>query len=171
MIEGKVDYDRNRRRTLIGKIGEIYNTQNTKSKIRGHLPPQYSKEEFLKYCINSEKFVELWVGWVYGGYDRLLAPSIDRIKNEYGYSFENIQVMTLEENVAKFHYDIMNGKTTKVIKRVNQICLKTDVVLESFYSIKAASVATNVDKCDISKCANSKRKTAGGFKWMFADVN
>lgn len=45
---------------------------------------------------------------------------------------------------------------------------KDGELIQSFNSIKTASLFTNIDRCSISNCASGKRPSAGGFIWKFA---
>ena len=51
-------------------------------------------------------------------------------------------------------------------KGVNQFDLNMNLI-KSYYSIQVAERDTGVVASNISRCANGKRKTAGGFIWRF----
>ena len=44
------------------------------------------------------------------------------------------------------------------------VCVATG---EIFNGIREASRKYNIDRSDISKCCQGKRKTAGGYKWEY----
>ena len=59
----------------------------------------------------------------------------------------------------------------KMYKRknnVNQICLKTNKVLNTFKNFSEASRETKIHHNGIYMAARGIRKTAGGFKWELA---
>jgi len=48
-------------------------------------------------------FEELYNNWVKHGYDKWYKPSVDRLNDDKGYSFSNIQLVTWKENSDKQH--------------------------------------------------------------------
>lgn len=154
------------RRTLRGKIYNIYDSQIVNSKTRGHEPPSYSKQEFYDWCINSVKFLKLFKRWESSNYKKELSPSIDR-KNDYlPYSFKNIHVCTWKENFDKGHSDRKVGINNKQNKAVLQFDLDGNFIKE-FHSLSEASRKLNISAGDICRCCNLKRKTAGSYKWKY----
>jgi len=88
-------------RTIKSKIKSIYRRQIKSSKVRGHEPPTYTIEDFTRWCLAHPKFTDLYDKWIKSGYNSELAPSIDRLDNNQGYTMENIQVTTWRENYTK----------------------------------------------------------------------
>ena len=86
--------NRNRLRTMDGVIKRIYASQKTHSKDRGHIPPLYSLKELTLYMMNSNKYIELYHNWARSEYNKELKPSIDRLDDSLGYSFDNIRKST-----------------------------------------------------------------------------
>jgi len=56
------------------------------------------KEEFYSWAKSSEKFYQLFSQYVESGRDRKLAPSVDRIDSNKGYTIENMEWVTHSEN-------------------------------------------------------------------------
>ena len=88
-------------RTIKGLIVRIYLSQKGSSKERGHNPPTYSKEELHVWMTSQSNFKELYDNWIVSGHETDLRPSVDRLINSKGYSFDNIQLMTWRENYLK----------------------------------------------------------------------
>ena len=54
----------------------------------------------------------------------------------------------------------------KIKKSKPCICVETNIV---YYGLKEASIKTQVSYCNIYRCCNGKRKTAGGYHWQYYD--
>lgn len=64
--------------------------------------PYLSKDEFMKWADgNIDEFMRLYKAWAEAGYPKRLAPSIDRINNNLGYTKNNLQWLTQSENTSK----------------------------------------------------------------------
>jgi len=95
-----------------------------------------------------------------------MKPSIDRINNNKGYSFDNIQIMTWAENKAKGHRDHKSCKLQIDQKPTCQFSLDGKLIKE-YPSQSQASRETKIHKVNISKCCLGKREVAGGYRWEF----
>lgn len=76
----------------------MYYGQVQRSKKRCHNPPTYNRNQLIEYLNNHKDFQILFNHWVNSGYSRWLAPSLDRLDDSKGYSFDNIQLCTWSEN-------------------------------------------------------------------------
>lgn len=56
------------------------------------------KEDFYVWAMSGHEFHRLFREWVESGYDRKLAPTVDRIDSERGYEWDNMQWVTHSEN-------------------------------------------------------------------------
>ena len=92
-------------RTKGGKLMRIY--RNMLSRITGvqkkkaHLYEGkclLPKSEFYEWAMRSPEFHRLFADWERSGYQRKLAPSVDRIFSSMGYSLENMEWVTHSEN-------------------------------------------------------------------------
>lgn len=54
-------------------------------------------------------------------------------------------------------------------KAVEQYDLSTGEVIKRWETIESASKETGVKRCNISLCCHGRQKTAGGYRWRFAD--
>jgi hypothetical protein len=87
-----------RARTVDGLITRIYGHQKDKSRKRGHKQPDYSLIELREYLKSTIIFHKLFKEWSRSNFKKDLVPSCDRLDNSKGYSFNNIEVVTWEEN-------------------------------------------------------------------------
>lgn len=99
-------------RTKKGKLMRIY--RNMRSRVEGvqkqkhHLydgKPLVSRDAFYEWAMRPDSgFHELYDNWVSSEYDRALAPTVDRIDPERGYSFDNMEWVTHSENSRRGGY-------------------------------------------------------------------
>ena len=151
---------RNRRKTINGKLLTMWSNQKTNSKRRGHRPPIYTKEEFYEWCLNQELFHELFKNWLEGDCIRSLSPSADRIDDSKGYSFENIRLMTWGENKALYEANMVGTP-------VDQVALDGTVVA-TYRSQKEASRAMNCHQSNIY-AAITCGYSAMNYKWRYSN--
>lgn len=92
-------------RTKAGKLMRIY--RNMKSRIEGVQKGKWhlyrgkcllTRDEFYVWAIGGHGFHQLFAAWVDSGYDRKLAPSVDRIDSSQGYHPDNMEWVTHSEN-------------------------------------------------------------------------
>ena len=92
-------------RTVNGKLMRIY--RNMQSRITGvqkhkiHLYANkelLSREDFYDWAKASSEFITLYNSWVQSGYERKLAPSVDRVDPNRGYTIDNMEWVTHSEN-------------------------------------------------------------------------
>jgi len=151
----------------LNKAKYLYKKQIYRSKDRGHNPPKYSLQEFLDYCLTSFEFLRIYKDYENNNYDKNLCPSVDRLENDKGYSFDNIRIVTWYENNKKGWEDRAKGKNGAV-KPVLQICKSTGKILANFFSIAEAERQLGLSSSHIVKCLKGKLKTHGGYKWKYA---
>ena len=161
-------------RTLEGHITAIWNGQRQRSKRNGWAEPAYSREELIEWVRNQPNASDLYTAWELSGYEKNLAPSIDRLDDYKPYSFDNIRLVDWETNNIKGRESQIAGDNTKNCRAVRQLDLNGNVIAE-FHSIMAAQRQTGVNNshiynaCRGYRMANGKQKTvltAGGFKWQ-----
>ena len=56
------------------------------------------KDEFYKWILSSKTFHELFENYEKEGFNRKLAPTVDRIDSSRGYEMGNIEIVTHSEN-------------------------------------------------------------------------
>ncbi len=160
-----------RTRTKKGLVIGIYADQKASSKRRGHTPPTYTVEELRQFFKDSPVANKLYREWKLSGYRKGLRPSVDRLDDSYGYSLGNIQLMTWAENKAKGHADKKSGRMKKCNnKAVIQMDLDGSFIAE-YHSVAEVSRVLGINRRNIAQCCTvSNRKTAGGFKWKFKEI-
>ena len=111
--ENKFKYYRTENGLLIHKFSKM----KSKSLERGHTLPEFTFEEFVKWCYEND-FLSLFTEWKDNNYIESLSPSIDRINPSIGYVFENMRLITWEGNEKYNHYVRKNITSNKNIMSV-----------------------------------------------------
>lgn len=159
-------------KTKRGLITRIYNNQVRHSKDRGRNLPGYSKEEIISWCFEKSLFHDLYNNWVESNYNINLIPSIDRKINNLPYTFDNIQLMTWQENREKSNIEMKNGTRINLghpqrsIVGVNKITNKKVF----FHSISEAKRQLGIPTSNISSNCKGLRKSAGGYYWKYNTI-
>lgn len=155
-----------RRKTKTGVIESIYSGQQSSSRRRGISAPIYTVIEIKEWALNQPIFNELYDGWIESGYKKMMKPSVDRVDDYKGYTFDNIQLMTWGENHKKGIMDKMRGNNNKQSKAVIGTNRENGAVM-SFHSISQASRELNINQSHICSCCNNLRMSAGNYTWRF----
>ena len=167
----KEEYRCNYSRSKEGMIVEIYETQRSNSKKRGHTMPSYTVEELRDWILSQENFEELYQNWIDSDYNRWMKPSIDRKEDDKPYTISNIQLMIWQENSNKQHDYLRKGEkivTSNPQKPVEQYDLKGNFIKE-YHSINQAKRETGVHHSSISQACLGRYKTAGKFIWKYKE--
>ncbi len=157
-------------KTKRGVAMTISYTQKKSSEKRGHRPPEYTTDELIEWLYSQVLFHVLYSEWVNSGYKKSLKPSVDRKHDDIHYCMSNIQLMTWGENANKEYGSRTAGRDNKKNKAVIQFT-KNGEFMALYYSVRSAAKTTNLHDGNISRCANRKRHTTGGFKWSWLDGN
>jgi len=162
----KIKYNVERQRNKETFFCKLYTEQKYSSIKRNHAPPMYTLKELEDEYKNTTQFKRLFKEWENSNYEKYKKPSFDRLDNNKGYSLDNIQLVTWEENDNNAHSDMRKGiliHGTKPQKQVSQYT-KDGEFINKFVSIREAGRNTGVDYGNISRAVSNK-KIAGGFLW------
>lgn len=131
------------------KGGYTYGNKVGKGYFRVRLYKDRIGTPFNVHCLVYETFVEP----IPKGYDVHHInhnPSDNRVEN-----------LCLME--THLHHKKHNESIAKKIAQYD----KEGTLIKLFDSVLSASKETAIDRRNIEKCVNNKRKTAGGYKWAF----
>lgn len=163
------DEDRlTRDRTEIGVIKGFLRDQRTRSKKRGHKMPTYTFDELSKWVLNNPKWNTLLEKWEESNYETKHKPSIDRKDNTRGYSFDNIQLITWEDNFKNAKNDQKNGvlNSGNELRPVIKLSLNGEYISE-YISVRGAGRENKINYQLIYRVCKGRRKSTGGFKWKY----
>jgi len=168
--------------SIKGMIYRMYSHQIKSSERRNHLKPNYTRESLHQWMVSQIEFKILYLDWATNNFNVNLKPSCDRLNDYLPYTFDNIRLVTWDENNKKAHQDRRNGINNKHSIAVIGTNIKTGEVKE-FHSTMEAERQTGADHGRISKCCkgvpikngflqngNVKYKTVrtvAGWKWEY----
>lgn len=149
------------KRTPKGVLTVLYSKMRERTKQKGLPPMDFTLQDFHKRYLNDNQFLLLHQDWVIGGYDTYKKPSIDRKDNHKGYTKDNIQMMTWEENRIKGERENSNYTTPVIMFN------KSGEKIAEFESIKEAVEQTGFSQGNISSCCQGRREYTKGYKFQY----
>ena len=158
------------RRTKKGLTNQMYQNQKQNSKARNRPVPAYSLNDFRAWLFAQPLFHHLFHLWEVSNYDRVLVPSVDRIRNDEYYTFSNIQLMTWGENDIKGSEDHKNGILDYDCTPVNQLSQNGELIA-TYFSQNEASRITGISQSLISRVCNRQRPHTFGFVFRFKEYD
>lgn len=147
-----------------GVVRIIYKTQKRNQIKRGFGELPYSKAELSTWLYNNN-FKALYDSWVASGNNKDLKPSVDRIDDFKGYSFDNIRLTTWKVNREKQYQDMLTGTGTSGAKC--KAVLKSDKsgkVLKRYISYRSAGRDIGYN---IESYIKYKTPCKCGFYWSY----
>lgn len=145
-----------------GVIRRIYDGMKYRQKERQLGNLSFTLEEFKVFMESHQRFSRLYNEWVKSGYQKLKAPTCDRINPKLGYYIINIQILTWEENRYKERMEI------KILNSKPVSALKDGIIIHSFRSQSEAARKLNFSQSCIGAACRGILKSYRGFKWQFA---
>lgn len=138
----------------------------SQSSAKGYLKVGLSKKGKCKTIYVHKLVAEAFIPNVYN------LPEINhKDENKENNRVDNLEWCTYYYNI---HYgsaiqrgrgkQLNNKRTSKSVLKIG----KNNEIISKYDSINEASRQTNINCVNICQCCNKKRKTAGGYKWVFA---
>lgn len=106
----KREYEKERRRSTPSiYLALTHHNMVTRVKGRGDKRSRYlykglpivSKDEFIEWALSDPAFKRQYAAWAAAGYERRLAPSIERIDSDKGYIHPNMEWISTSENCRR----------------------------------------------------------------------
>lgn len=147
VIQSRIYRQKNQHYTKRTLILRIYRNQKIKSKMRGHNPPEYTRDELIDWVMNQDVYHKLFDNYINSGYNIKKIPSIDRLNDDIGYSFGNIQIVTWEENDLKgkmLNKNLGNLKTKRrviVYQKNNVFCFSSVNKCSNFFGVNSSTIS------------------------------
>lgn len=94
-------YEKTKKGFLMRLYRNMQSRINGVQKLKAHLyngKHLIDRQVFYDWALNNETFDKLFKDYEISGYDRKLAPSVDRINSKFGYELNNMEFVTHSEN-------------------------------------------------------------------------
>lgn len=147
-----------------GVFRVIYKSQKRHQKLRGHGEMPYTKQDLVLWC-KKNGFDALFSEWVKSGYKTPLKPSVDRLDDFKGYSLDNIQLGTWQDNRNHQAQDIINGCGTSGRRCKPVLKLDNRMVIISKY-VSYNSAVRDVGY-SLEYQIKNKKPCRNGFYWSY----
>lgn len=146
----------------------IYAHQKEKSRQRGHQAPAYSRDELLAWMDNNPNFDNLYNRWARSGFKRNLAPSVDRLDNSKGYTFQNIELTSWDVNAKRAYRDMRTGTIVREYNAHRPVIVYNDQGEKLFETISmcGAQRRTGVNRGRIFKACR-EASAADGYTFRY----
>ena len=149
-----------------GVIRVIYKTQKRHQRLRGHGAMPYSKLE-LSAWLYDNGFSAAFEAWVASGHKKDLKPSVDRLNDMKGYSFDNIRLVTWLDNRRAQYLDIRRGAGTsgarcKPVLRVSSLTDATTEYISYSSAVRDIGYSIEYQLKNRVTCRN-------GFFWTYKE--
>lgn len=160
----KINNTKRFRKTPKGVLTNIYSKQVERSRNKSMPLPSYTLKEFHAKYLDDAKYLRIFNEWVKSGYNKYKKPSFDRIDCMKPYSFDNIQVMTWEENRYKQRMEASRIRATQ-LKATNIVTNEETI----YKSVSDAVRKTGFTQGCISACLNGYGKIYKNCTWEYLD--
>ena len=122
-----------------------------------------SRKELVRKYKYNKRYLRMFQQWVDSGWAFILTPTLDRIDNERGYTTDNIQMITFDENNRK----------DKLYKKQIDVWTVGGRYIGLFKDRFVISKELNIPQVKIWSCLYGTIKSTYGykFKWREHDIN
>jgi len=174
-----VKYRQRNKRTINGWLTKVYGRMRHTSKYRKHPVPRFSKDEFKEWALKNG-LKNMMKTWDKLGCPKNKTPSVNRL-NDYGiYEFNNMELITWEENNKKGKdsvktKELVHSKLGSIAKKMfSKPVIKSDLnnkVLAIYPSAREAARQNKTDGGAIARVCRGGKHTHHNFKWNYYEIN
>ena len=157
----KLCKQRHYKKTISGWITTVFHRAKFRHE-RDGMFFNLNKDEFAIFCKNSDKFNSMFIEWGKSGYCKEKRVSLDRIDWQKGYELNNLQFLTVSENIIKGNVLNEGDRYSKSIKHhYKKTVLKNKNKTLIFDSAKEAGAFLGKGRCYIPNAIRQRHKVEG----------
>lgn len=170
MIGAKLDFNICRFREEVESVlKRSFNNQRSNSKKYDRSLPSYTFEQFYSWSYENG-FPELFLKWKQSGKPSDL-PSLDRVDSLEGYSFENCEWVTWQENRRRQSEDAKNGvgssgRLCRPVLRTKDVYIGSLALVETVRFVSVAE-ATRKATVKVSYYLKNGKTDRNGHRWTY----
>ncbi len=148
------------RLTAKGVLTNLYSKMKERAKNKNIESPDFTLVEFQNLFLGNKIFIRLYKEWVKNNYNKVYKPSVDRINRKYGYTLNNIHIISWRDNRFKQSMERRSRKG-KVLQILNNKIIKV------WSSQREAYKKLNLSQSMLSGALTGKYKQAYGYTWKY----
>lgn len=170
-----IKYRQRNKRTIDGWLTKVYGRMRLSSKERGLSMPSFTKDELKGWALDNG-LKEMLTNWIEKDCPKSFTPSVNRLDDYKPYEFENMELVTWDENNRKGRKskkvkELVHKKLGPIAKKmfsrpVMQMDLD-DNILAIYPSVREAGRVTGAEHGTIARVCRGELKTHHGYKWTY----
>lgn len=96
-------------------------------------------------------------------------PSIDRLDDNKGYSFDNMRIISWKENREKEYATEQHKNVEQIltVTRIKVARIDENGIKTIYQSMSEAGRENNISTSCICECCKGKRRSAKGYRWIY----
>lgn len=161
--------------TITGWFNVHYKRIQSRQRQKYGIDLSFDRWDLERWVIEEkyDEFVRLFKEWRDSGYEKMLVPSIDRIDCMRGYTFDNMQIITWQQNAEKYNeeerekYGLNTCEQMQKATRKGVRQIKDGKVVKEYISLSEASRETGISTSVICECCKGKRRSGKGYRWIY----
>jgi hypothetical protein len=157
-------YSKRYRKTPEGYLKKLYHAMRDRNRKKGFGDLPFTLKDFVNKYSKHYDFIGLFENYKSNDFNKLYAPSIDRINPNLGYFYENMQFISWKDNKEKGRSEI---KLTKCVP-IDMYDFKTGEFLMSFGSVRDAAFYTKLQQGNITRNLKGQRNKVGSYNFKYA---